>query len=469
MRRILRRTRVRLTLLYTAIVLVVAGVGAGVYWIVFSRVEMGGVDSTLLRAQGRLLAAGITSRGGGDFAFANTADLSTTSGDGASVTAALLGDDGRVLDSSAPAPPGVLDAANDAPRNGSALISTVSAPSQVDERVLVRRVQLPGDGTGTLVLARTLGDYQDTLRNTAIFLAVAAGVITVLAGGSGYWLSGRVLRPVREISGLARGLSEHTLDQRITLDLPDDEIGDLAATFNAMLARLESAFTTLQRFTADAAHELRAPLAVVTTQVEVALQRARSAEAYQTTLGTVLAETQRLSGLADQLLTLARADAGALRPHLQSVDIADLLEDLVDRWQPVAHDRGVELVTNLPASGDAAVDVDMIRRLLDNLLDNALRHTPRGGEVSICAAVDNGMWTLGVEDTGPGIPEEMRARLFERFTRTDPSRTRESGGAGLGLSICTVIARLHGGEIRLDDRHASRFVARLPRTPVNPV
>ncbi len=146
------------------------------------------------------------------------------------------------------------------------------------------------------------------------------------------------------------------------------------------------------------------------------------------------------------------------------VPIRYLLEDLVDRWQAVAADRGVDLVTSLPPSGDAMVDVEMVRRLVDNLVDNALRHVPVGGVVRVTAQVRDDLWTLAVDDSGPGVPGELHGRLFERFSRGDRSRARGTGGAGLGLALCAVIARLHGGDIRLDAAHPSRFVVELPRS-----
>jgi len=433
-----------------------------VYWAVFANVELGGIDSTLLRTQGRLLASGVVVVEG-RLHFRDPATLGSATA-GATVTAAILADQGVAEDESVPPPSAaVLQAATAAPGNGTALITTITTPGG-PARIVARRLHLADAPPGVLVLSRSLASYDDTLRHTAVFLTVAVGLITLLAGLSAYWLSGRALRPVHEITALARGLSERTLDQRIQLDLPDDEIGELAATFNAMLARLETAFTTLRQFTADAAHELRTPLAVAMTQAEVALQRTRDAGEYRATLETVLAETQRLSTLADRLLTLARADAGALRPHLEAVELADLLEDLVDRWQTVAADRGVDLVTSLPPSGDAMVDVEMLRRLVDNLVDNALRHAPTGGMVRVTAQMRDDLWTLAVDDSGPGVPGELRGRLFERFTRGDRSRTRGTGGAGLGLALCAVIARLHGGDIRLDAAHPSRFVVELPRS-----
>lgn len=466
MRRILKRTRVRLTLASTAIVLVVASLGGGVYWIAFSHAQLGVVDATLLRAQGRLLASGVVDDGSGYHFREPLAAVEDTTAGGAAIEDMLLGPGNTVLDASVPAPnvAAVTAVVAHAPTDRTAVTDTVSAGG-ASERALVRRIELPrGAGQATLVLTTPLATDDELLGRTAFFLIIAVAIISLTAAATSYWLAGRVLRPVRQIAGMARAMSERNLNQRITLQLPDDEIGDLASTFNGMLARLEAAFVTLRQFTADAAHELRAPLAVLTTEVEVALKRPRSSDAYQATLTTVRAETERLSLVANQLLTLALADAGALQPSLELIEVPDLVEDLADRWRTVASERDVTIATHLPPGGYVSVDVDMLRSLVDNLMSNAVRHARRGGVITVAATVDATAWTLLVEDDGGGVPTELRPRLFKRFARAASARNRETGGAGLGLSICAVIARLHGGHIALDDdpEHPARFVVTIP-------
>jgi heavy metal sensor kinase len=285
-----------------------------------------------------------------------------------------------------------------------------------------------------------------------------------VASVSGYWLGGRVLRPVRIIAETAQDLSEHDLHRRIDLDLPPDELGDLASTLNGMLARLEAAFGSLQRFTADAAHELRAPLALMRTEVEVALRGEIGPDDARHVLETVVAEVQRLSRIADQLLLLARADAGVLETLRVDVDVTDVLEETAARWQPTLRERGIELRTSIPGQGGTVLaDGGMLRRLLDNLLDNAARHTPAAGLIRLGGESTPGGWELSVADSGPGIDPALRPRIFERFTRADQARGRDTGGAGLGLSLCSAIAELHGGTLTLDDTvRGTRWVLRLP-------
>jgi heavy metal sensor kinase len=293
---------------------------------------------------------------------------------------------------------------------------------------------------------------------------VTVSTLIAVASVSGHLLAGRVLALVRVIAATAQDISQHDLHRRITLALPPDELGQLAATFNGMLERLEASFITLQRFTADAAHELRTPLALMKTEVQVTLRGSADLAEHRSTLRSVLTEVEGLTRTADQLLLLARADAGVLTPRLERVDTDDLLEDTAVRWHPTLQQRGIGLAVRLSQASPIRGDRDMLRRLLDNLVDNAVRHTDRGGTITLQGvALEDGV-ELVVQDTGVGVDPLMRPRLFERFTRSDPARGRETGGAGLGLSICAAIARLHGGRVRLDERAGTGacFRVRLP-------
>jgi heavy metal sensor kinase len=312
---------------------------------------------------------------------------------------------------------------------------------------------------------------QESLLRVAALLALVVTVLVAGAGGLGYWLAGRALRPVRVMAGTAREISEQDLHRRIALDLPEgDELGELAETFNAMLARLEAAFEGLRRFTADAAHEFRAPLALLRTQVEVMLRRPRTAEQHESSQRALLIEIQRLSRLADQLLQLARADAGALEPRREPIELPELLEETIERWRPRAEEARVTLESELPLEGTLTGDPDLLRQLLDNLLDNAIRHTPAGGSVSVAVSEQDAWWQLSVQDSGPGIASDLRGRLFERFARADAARSRSTGGAGLGLSLCAAIASVHAGSIALADAAAggAHLVVRLPAADANP-
>jgi signal transduction histidine kinase len=195
------------------------------------------------------------------------------------------------------------------------------------------------------------------------------------------------------------------------------------------------------------------------------LRRERSVELYRDSHRALLAEIERLSRMADQLLLLARADAGALVPRREELDVRELLEEVIERWRPAAAEKGVTLDSDLPNEGLVPGDPDLLRRLFDNLIDNALRYTPAGGRVTTTASIEDGAWGITVRDTGPGVSPDLQGRLFERFTRADAARGRDDGGVGLGLSLCAAIARAHRGSITLEpqtDRLGASFMVRLP-------
>ncbi len=199
------------------------------------------------------------------------------------------------------------------------------------------------------------------------------------------------------------------------------------------------------------------------TEAEVTLSKPRTEKEYRSSLQAMLAEAERLGRLAEQLLLLARADAGALNAQMTKILLPSLVAESGARWRSVAAEHDVTIVEDVGGDGYVWGDVDLMTRLLDNLVDNALRHTPDGGTVTLsCTAVDSSL-EVAVADSGPGVDPSMRDLLFERFARADPARRRDTGGAGLGLALCAVIARLHNGSISLDrDAEGARFVVRLP-------
>jgi two-component system, OmpR family, heavy metal sensor histidine kinase CusS len=227
------------------------------------------------------------------------------------------------------------------------------------------------------------------------------------------------------------------------------------------LRRLNSRLT---EFTADAAHELRAPLAIMRTVADRALARPRRAGEYRESLTTLQREIIRLGELADALLMLARADEGQLIPQRVSLDVADFLAELAARWQAVAESCDLTIELDLPDEGTVDADPVLLARLFDNLIDNACRYTPVAGSIKLAAQTTASGWLLTISNTGPAIALELRGEIFERFRRGDPARQRETGGAGLGLALCQTIARLHGGTIRLDysDGRGTRFAVELP-------
>jgi heavy metal sensor kinase len=330
-------------------------------------------------------------------------------------------------------------------------------------RVVTVRVRGP-DGPLTVRVARSLSEF-DHETGELLWAFLLAGPLTVgatLVGG--YYLAGRTLAPVDRITETARSISGERLNRRVPVSNPGDELGRLAATLNDMLDRLERSFTEMQRFTADAAHELRTPLAVIRNEAEVALRAPRSVEEYTRVLEGLLEEVVRLSEMADQLLFLCRQDAGLNPPAHKDVPLDELLAAVTENMRLVAEAKGVALVLgdNPPCAvrGEALP----LRRVFYNLIDNAVKYTAAGGTVRVSSRRAGGEVVVRVSDTGTGIATEHLPHIFDRFYRVDPSRTGETGGAGLGLAICRSVVRAAGGGIEVSSEigHGSEFVVRLP-------
>ena len=331
----------------------------------------------------------------------------------------------------------------------------------VPRRAYAIPLQTASSPTDVLVVSRSVGEMQTAQYRTFLILLAVSVALLVIGGTLSYWLAGRALRPVRTIAGLARSISEHDLHRRVDVKVPPDELGELVDTFNTMLARLEAGFISMGRFTADASHELRAPLALMRSELDGALSRSRSREEYKRVLESVQGEVDHLSRLSDQLLILARADAGVLVPARERVDVADFLHETAARWEGLFDEHGIRLEVTAPRSGHMEADPALLRRVLDNLLDNAMRHAPRGTAVVVRGYAAGGAWNVEVADQGPGVSPEHRERLFTRFAKADSARSREDGGAGLGLALSAAIAHAHGGTVALADNGGPGAVFRL--------
>ncbi len=331
-----------------------------------------------------------------------------------------------------------------------------------EARVLTLPVRRDGEVAAILQSARATDDTRETLNSLLVVLAAGGAGALALATLGGWWLSSRALAPIDRITRAANAITERDLSRRLELDLPDDEVGRLARTFDRMIARLDAAFERQRRFTADASHELRTPLTAIRGQIDVALERPRDVAEYQRVLAAVNAQVERMTRLSQSLLTLARADAGALPLHRERVDLAGLARNVADDVRPLAMAKGLRV--DAEGSGDAILtaDADLLLQMLLNLADNAIGYTAQGG-VTIGWRASGAAVELYVSDTGEGVPLEHRERIFERFHRVEDSRSRE-GGAGLGLAIARWIAEAHGGAIALDSSAAgSTFTVTLPR------
>jgi heavy metal sensor kinase len=325
----------------------------------------------------------------------------------------------------------------------------VSVPILGRQRALVGRLRA-GDEEVTLLLLAPLDAVDQELGELRTALLTAVPGALAVAAGVAYLLARKALAPVQQLRRATREITAERLDRRLPVNNPADELGGLAAAINDMIARLERSFDEVRRFTADASHELRTPLTAIRTEVEVALARAALPPEQQHLLGSVLEECDRLARLTDQLLTLAREDAGAAPPTRLPVGLSALVCGVVEVMRPLAEARGlsmsVEAADGLTVCGDAG----RLRQVLFNVVDNALKYTPEGGRIVVRIAPQEGSAVVTVSDTGVGIAAEHLPRVFDRFYRVDKARSREQGGTGLGLSISRSIVAAHGGRIDLD-------------------
>lgn len=317
--------------------------------------------------------------------------------------------------------------------------------------------------------------YQIFLMGLAIFLTVIV---------SGYWLAAHAMRPVHLMTQIAAHIGQKNLSARLQVR-GRDELGELATTFNAMLSRVEKAFSRLRQFTADASHELRTPLSTITMATNRVLsqwgtphnaeQALAAIAVYRQEIAIIQAEAQRMTRMVNALLTLARADTDLVMLTRESIDASEVILDVVEHLAPLAHQYGVELslgaVPAFPLCGDRLY----LASMLTNLIENGLKYTSGVGQrVHIESGTEGGRWGwIRVQDDGPGIAEEHWPRLFDRFYRVDPARTsmlddregsQSSSGSGLGLALVAWIAQAHGGTICLQSRvgAGSCFEVRLP-------
>jgi heavy metal sensor kinase len=314
-------------------------------------------------------------------------------------------------------------------------------------------------------VAAEMDDYYGALRHFALLLFISIPLLLGCAAGGGYWISSRALAPVDQIAQTARTISAQNLSSRLVVPNTRDELRRLSETLNGMLERLESAFKRITQFTADASHELRTPVAVMRTQTELSLRRARSEEEYRDTISQVHAELERTSALIEQLMYLARADCGAETLHFAPTNVADVLSEACRQGGALAEAKQVEFQEDISAEpvwmeGDAS----SLRRLFLILIDNAVKYTPANGRIDVSLRKSDGFAVAEVRDTGIGIAASDLPSVFERFYRADKARSRESGGVGLGLSIGRWIAEAHSGMIEVESSLGigSVFRVRLP-------
>jgi signal transduction histidine kinase len=304
-----------------------------------------------------------------------------------------------------------------------------------------------------------------TLRNQ---LLTYAPLLLLLAAGGGFYLAGRAMKPVAEMAAQARAMNANRLSERLTAADSKDELGQLAATFNELFDRIESAFGQMRQFIADASHELRTPVTVIRTETDVALTEPRTETEAFASLEIIRDESTRLSRLVEDMFTLARADADD-RNIIKSepVLLAELVDTCARSAETLGRSRNIRLISvnKLPPDFVCLGDRVRLAQMLLNLLDNATKYTPADGTVTINAALENHQdmiqAVISIADNGNGIPAEFREQVFTRFYRMDKARTRAHGGSGLGLPIARAIAEAHRGTLSLEDNSQSGCVFKI--------
>jgi heavy metal sensor kinase len=296
-------------------------------------------------------------------------------------------------------------------------------------------------------------------------IVLALPLVIALAGFGGYWLASRSLAPLGWMAQQAHRITGSNLNTRLDIGNAAEELAVLSASFNELLSRLDLSFESMRRFVADASHELRTPLSIIRGEADVALSRDRAAAEYRESLAIILDESRRLSRLVDDLLNLARADAGRVRLQSEEFYLNDLLAECCRSAQSLAAARGIALECRPAEDAPFRGDEELLRRLVMNLLDNAIRYTPPGGQVSAALEAEDSRFRIRIADTGVGISPDAAPHVFERFYRADTARSRQDGGFGLGLAIVKWIAESHRGDVVLATTPGagSTFTVNLPR------
>jgi heavy metal sensor kinase len=343
---------------------------------------------------------------------------------------------------------------------------TIRLPSGELMRLATRRTE-GYDGADFYVrLGQSLAALERARTRLLLILGISIPVALLLSSFGGLVLANQALSPVDRITTAAEAIGAGDLTKRVPTPAKMDEIGRLAATFNQMIARLQAAFERQKQFTSDASHELRTPLAVLRGDIELTLRRERTAEEYQRTLASNLEEIIRLSRLVEDLLMLARADAGRVELRCEPVNLTELCQKMTEYISPLAEQREQTLRYHAPAEAVwVKADVQRIKQLLLNLLDNAIKYTEPRGTITLTLAMEEGCAALAVADTGRGIPAEDVPHVFERFFRRSAKTSdRSAPGSGLGLSIVKWIVDAHGGKIEVQSQLGvgTTFTTKLP-------
>lgn len=449
--------RGRLTLWYTTVLSFVLAASATASFLIYARSRLAGVDEELGRT-GALLSRNLQKELEDGLDLAEAAHDALEDIETPERSLAVFDGDGVLLAGRWEGLPSVAGGEAGEAKTVSETVETPAGPfrlhrmrhqyEQTTYRVGVAQSQVSVEGE--------LAGLRRALLGSGVFALL-------LATAGGWWIAHAALRPVALMAAQARQITDRTPGSRLASPGPGDELGVLAGAFNDLLARLESALAQQRQFMADASHELRTPVSIARTAIDVTLSRQdRPEDEFRDCLGIVAEQMRRLSRLVEDMFTLARADVAGLPLDRGPLYLDELVADCVNEARVLAGAKGVGLDWRGPSDLEASGDERRLRQVLMNLLDNAIRHTPSGGLVRVDLVAQPDSVEVAVTDTGEGIPEVERERVFARFVRLDSRRPSE--GAGLGLPIARAIAEAHGGTLVLQrsDASGSTFLVRLP-------
>ncbi len=324
----------------------------------------------------------------------------------------------------------------------------------------------PSHERHVLQVAAPLKARDGTLRRAGQYLVTIVLLVSIGSFLGSWWLAGKTVRPVNDIIQQAEGIDGALLGQRISAYAETKEFASLVHVLNTMLSRIDKAFESQRRFTADASHELRSPLTALRGELELALRKERTGEEYRSAIASSLEEATRLSDVTADLLTLARSDAGVMTLRLECVDLGERVMAALERLRGRLSKKEVETVVSLEPDAKGMFDLKLVDQLIWNLLDNAVKYCHEAGTIDVSLASSGSGFTLEVADTGPGIPEKDVDRIFDRFSRVDEAHSAE--GTGLGLSIVRAIALAHGGSVTASNREGGGAVFRVSLPVTSP-
>ncbi|MDW8272346.1 MAG: heavy metal sensor histidine kinase [Bacteroidota bacterium] len=341
------------------------------------------------------------------------------------------------------------------------VLKTVTAG---DEHYRVAAIRSPAVD---ITVGYPLTEIEQTLAELFFALKVGLPLVLVVAVLGGYWLARYSLRQVEVLTRAAQEITAHHLSKRLPMPPVNDEIAQLTATLNEMIARLEQSFKQIQQFTSDASHELRTPLAILIGELELMLRRPHTVEEYQAALASALEEVMRLSKVVEGLLELSRAESGQVAMETELFNISELVEQVCQDFALLAEEQQISLRCDIQPFIQVIGDRHRLQQVVINLLDNALKYTPSGGTVQVTLRIEQQRVHLSVRDTGIGIPAEDLPYIFNRFYRVDKARSRKVGGTGLGLAIARWIVEAHGGTISVEsiEGKGTTFHVQLPLSP----